>query len=92
MDINQTLAEEFGIKQTQVDNTVKLIAKENGNDGRGCLVAAQTMVVTGRGYGAAEEILIFVHTLDKGGQEYEELCILGRCLAGLEEVFTAVCA
>jgi len=29
MDINQTLAEEFGIKQTQVDNTVKLIDEGN---------------------------------------------------------------
>ena len=29
MDINKTLAEEFGIKQTQVDNTVKLIDEGN---------------------------------------------------------------
>ncbi len=48
------------------------------------------MVVTGRGHGAAEPILVFVYALDKGGQEDQKLRVLPGRAPGLKEVFAGV--
>ncbi len=48
------------------------------------------MVVRRCGNGDAEEVLIFVDSLDDGGEEEEELRVFVRCLAGLKQVCTRV--
>ena len=68
------------------DNGAELVTQEDGYNGRGSLVTAQAVVIAGGGGGAAQEVLIFIHTLDEGCQEHQELGILGRRLAGLEQV------
>ena len=66
------------------DNAVQLVAQENGDDGGRCFVGTQAVVIAGIGNSAAQQILIFIHTLNEGCQEQQELCVLVGSLAGPE--------
>ena len=54
-------------------------------------MCAQTVVISGGCYGGTQELLVFIHTFNKGGQEDQELGILAGSLSGAEEVFAGVC-
>ena len=69
---------------------VELVAEEDGNDGGGRLVGAETVVVARRGDGDAEQVLIIVNGLDDGAQEEQELRVFVRRVAGLKEVHARV--
>ena len=59
-----------------LDDLVQLVAQEDGDNGRGCLVGAQTVVVAGGGDAHAQQVGVGVDGLDEGGQEDEELQVL----------------
>ena len=73
-----------------IHNGLELISQENGKHGGRGFVSAQTVVISGKGNGAAEQLRIFVNALDKGCQEKEELGILAGSLSGGEQIFSAV--
>ena len=52
--------------------------------------SAQPVVVAGVGHGAAQQLLVLVHPLDKGGQEQQEPGVLTGGGAGAEEVHARV--
>ena len=64
----------------------QLVAEEHGDDGRRRFVGAQTVIVARGGDRDAQQILILVHRLDDGAQEQQELRVLVRGLARLEQV------
>ena len=68
----------------------ELVPQEDRDHRRGCLLGAQTVVVARGGHGGPQKPLVFVHALDKGRQEQQELGILAGSLAGLEEVLACV--
>ena len=53
-------------------------------------MAAKTAIIAGIGHAAAQHVLIFVHALNKGGEEQQELSVLTGGIAGLEEILTTV--
>ncbi|MFQ9128298.1 MAG: hypothetical protein ACLR4Z_17725 [Butyricicoccaceae bacterium] len=59
-----------------VQNALKLVADEHGDDRRRSLVRAQTVIVACGGDRDAEQILILVDSLDDCSQEQQELCVL----------------
>ena len=71
-------------------NGSQFIAQENGNDGRGCFMSAQTVIITGGGHSRAQELLILINALNKGRKEYEELGVLPGRLTGTEKVFACI--
>ena len=64
----------------------QLIAEEHGNDGGRRLVGAQPVIVARAGNGDTQQILVFVHRLDDGGEEEEKLGVLLRGIAGFQQV------
>ena len=57
----------------------KFFPEEHGHDGRGRLVGAKAVVVSGRGHAHAQQALILVHGLDDGDQKEQELGVfIGR--------------
>ena len=48
------------------------------------------MIVTGRSGSTTQEVLIFVHTLDKRSQEQQEPGILPGGLSGAEQIFSGI--
>ena len=73
-----------------VDDALKLRAEEDGDDGRRSLLRAQTVVIACKGNRAAQQLLIFVHALDEGGEHQQEERVLAGGLAGGEEVLARV--
>ena len=73
-----------------VDDALKLGAEEDGDDGRGRFLRAETVIVAREGDGAAQQLLIFVHALDERGEHQQEHGVLARRLAGGEEVLARV--
>ena len=73
-----------------VENALDLVADVHRHDGRGRFVRAETVVVRGRRHADAQHILIIIHRLDHRAQEEQKLCVLGRRLAGLEQVHAGV--
>jgi len=69
-----------------LEDVGKLLAEVDGDDGRGRLVGAEAVVVGGRGDGGAEEAGVLVDGTDDRSAEDEELEVLVRGVAGLEEV------
>ena len=74
----------------RIQNSLQLVADEHGDDRRRRLVRAQTVIVAGRSDGNAEQILIFVNSLDNGGQKQDELAVFARVLARLEQVLACI--
>ena len=80
-----------GVVLNGLQNGGELIPQEHRNDGGRGLVGAQPVVVAGRGHRDAQQVLIFVHALDNGRQEQQELGVFGGFLAGVQQVLAGVC-
>ena len=74
----------------RVEDRGQLVAEEDGDDGRRRFVRAEAVVVARGGDGDAQQILILVDALDDRGEEEQELRVLLRQLAGLEQVLARV--
>ena len=69
-----------------VDDGFQLLAHEDGDDGRRCLVGAQTVIVAGGRDGGTEQVGVLIHGLDDGGEEDKELQVLHRGVTGVQQV------
>ena len=69
-----------------VNDGFQLLAHEDGDDGRGCLVGAQTVIVAGGGDGGAQQVCVLIDCLDDSGQEDQELQVLHGSVAGVQQV------
>ena len=69
-----------------VDDSLQLLAHEDGDDGRRCLVGTQTVVVAGSGHRGPQQVGVLVHSLDDGGQEHQELQVLHGGVTGIQQV------
>ena len=73
-----------------LDNVLKLLAEEDRDDCRRCLVSAQSVVVTCRSHGKSQQVRILVNCLDDSNQECQELRVLHRRLTRIQQVLTIV--
>ena len=73
-----------------IQNSLQLVADEHGDDSRRRLVRAQAVIVACGCNRDAEQILILVNSLDNSGQEQDELGVLARVLARLEQVLAPI--
>ena len=67
------------VAQTYIDTTAG-----------GASFAPRRWSLRGRRHADAQHILIIIHRLDHRAQEEQKLCVLGRRLAGLEQVHAGV--
>ena len=77
---------EVGVLLDGVEKTGDVVAKEAGDDGRGCFVATETMSVGGRHDGGFEQAVVLIdghQRFDDEGDEAEIL--LGSLAGGVEE-------
>lgn len=61
--------------------------QEDADDGRRRFVGSQTVIVACAGHGTTQHVLIFIDTFDDGRQEQQELVIMIRVTAGIQQVF-----
>ncbi len=73
-----------------VDDALQLGAEEDGDDGRRRFLRAKTVIVAREGDRAAQQLLILVHALDKGGEEEQEHGVLAGRFAGGEQILACV--
>ena len=73
-----------------VQDSCKLVAEEDGDDGRRRFVCAEAMIVACGSDGDTQQILILVNTLDNSGEEQEKLCIFLRQLARLKQILAGI--
>ena len=64
----------------------KLIAEEDGNNGRRCLIRTKPVVIPGRCHRHPQQILILIDSLEHRDKEEEELCIILRAIARLKDI------
>ena len=69
-----------------LDDLGKLVAQEDGHNRRRSLIGAQTMIVAGRGNGGTQELLIVIDGLDHRGEEDDELQVVERGVARIEQI------
>ena len=69
-----------------VDHAAELVAEEDGDDRRRCLVRAEAMVVAGGRDRDAQQVLVVVDRLHDRGEEHEESQVARRRLARVEQV------
>ena len=69
---------------------LQLLAQEYGNDGRRCLVGAQTVIVSHIGCGLTQQVCMLIHRLQDTGQYQQELDVLMGCLARIQQVDAVV--
>ena len=72
------------------DDSIELIAKEDGNDGRRRFIGTQTEIVGIGCDGFSHQSSIFVNRFDDGSEEDEELRILMGVLSRLEKIDAGV--
>ena len=60
------------------------VPQEHGDHRRGRFIAPQPLIVACTGHRRPQQILVFVHRLDNGGQKQQELQVVLRVLAGLQ--------
>ncbi|OPZ72714.1 MAG: hypothetical protein BWY83_00501 [bacterium ADurb.Bin478] len=65
-----------------------MIAEKNGHDRRRRFVGAEPVIVGRRGDGGAQQIAIVIDGAQDGGEKYQELQVLLRRFAGLEQIVT----
>ena len=70
----------------RIDHGTKIVAKEDGDDGRRSLVCTKAVIIARRGNRAAKQALIFVDCLNDGAQEHQEAKVAHRGLARIEQV------
>ena len=73
-----------------VDDTLKIRAEKDRDDGRRRFLRAEAVVVARKGDRAAQQLLIVVHALEKGGEQQQEQRVLAGGLAGGEEIFARI--
>ena len=69
-----------------VEDVGQLIAEEDRDDRRWCLVGAEPVIVGGRGDRGPQQAAELVHGTDDRGAEHQELGVVVRGVAGEEEV------
>ena len=69
----------------------KLVAKENGNNSGRSLIGTKSVIISGTCNGKSHQICIIVNCLNDCYEEYQELNILCRSLAGIQQVQTGIC-
>ena len=74
----------------RVQDPGKVLAQEDGDDGRRRLVGAEAVVVSCRRDGNAQEIRVLVHRCDHRDQEGQETQVLARMPAGIHQVDAGV--
>ena len=74
----------------RTDDCRQLIADIHGHDCGRCFIRTQAMVVARAGDTDAQQILIFIDRLDNRRQEQQELSVLHRRRAGVEQVLPFV--
>ena len=79
-----------GVLLDRVEHRRKLVAEEDGHDGRRGFVRAETVVVARRRNGETEQILIIVHRLYDGYEEQQELSVLMGRFAWREKVHPGI--
>ena len=84
------LADIGGAVGDGLQDLAELVAQEHGDDGRRGLVGAQAVVVARGGHGDAQQVLVLVDGLDDRAEEEQELRVLIRGGAGLEQVLSVV--
>ena len=65
---------------------LQLLAKEYGNNRRRCLVCSQSVVVARICCGLTEQICMLIYRFQDTGQYQQELYVLVRCLARIQQV------
>ena len=73
-----------------IHHVLKLVAEENGDDGRRRLVGAEAMVVGRTAHRDAQQFRIAGHRPQNGHAEDEELSVVVRRIAGIEQVLAGV--
>ena len=74
----------------RVQDPCKVLAQEDGDDGRRRLIRAETVVVSGCRDGDSQEIRVLVHRRDDRDQEGQEAEVLARMFAGIHQVHAGV--
>ena len=69
----------------------QLIAQEYGDYSGRSFVSTQSVVIARSCNARSQNVLIVVNSLDDSSQEQQELCVLSRCLSGLQQVYARVC-
>ena len=69
-----------------LDHFGKRIAQEDGDNRRRSLVRAQTMIVAAARNAHAKQILVVVNRFDDRGEEHDELQVICRGLARIEQI------
>ena len=69
-----------------LDDVLEHVAQEDRDDRRRGLVGAQAVVVAGVGDGHAQQVAVLGDGADHGHQEDQELGVVVRRVAGLEQV------
>lgn len=74
----------------RIDDTRKLIAQEDRDNGRRSLVSTKTMVVSAACNAHAQQVLIIVDRLNNAGKKYDELQVRLRRVAGSSRFSSSV--
>ena len=69
-----------------IDDVLQLVAEEDRDDGRRGFVGAEAVIVGGAGDGDAQQLGILGHGADDGDAEDQELGVVVRRVAGVEQV------
>ena len=70
-----------------VDNTLDLVAQEDGDNRRRCLVCAKAVIVASRGNRGTKQACVLVDACNQAGKNNEELQVVLGLARGLEQVF-----
>ena len=81
---------EVSVLLNRFQYTFQLIADEDGDDGRRCFVAAETMVIAGAGSRYTHKVCVVIHCFDHSHKKYQELNVFGRSFARVQQVDTCV--
>ena len=69
---------------------LQLLAEKHGDDCGRCLVRSQSVIVADVRCTLAEQISVSVNCLHDAGEYQQELDVLVRCVAGIEQVHTVI--
>ena len=73
-----------------LNDILEVIADIHGNNGRRRLIGTQTVIVACARHRDAQQILIFIHSLDDGREEKQELSVGDRRLARIQQIFARI--
>ena len=73
-----------------VDHVLKLLADEDGDDRRRCLLSAKAEVISRNSRGLTEQIRMAVNCFHNAGKNQKELDILMRCYTRIQHIDAGV--